>query len=182
MNLLHCLKKLMWNLITANFHGKNDDTILGTYGQIVHPRNIVIRNTNYTTTMSDSQVLLGLASYITLSHTTLKLMGSVNFYNVITRISIISLTDNSTVIISGTVNFTYNHVRQLISIYFNNIQYIIIKENSVLNISHNKASSLFSITLPTTKYPYPFCFFQYSSSTSKAIMEMRNISIKFYNN
>ena len=95
----------------CKFHGKNDDTILGTYGQIVHPRNIVIRNTNYTTTMSDSRVLLGLASYITLSHTTLKLMGSVNFYNVITRISIISLTDNSTVIISGTVNFTYNHVR-----------------------------------------------------------------------
>ena len=167
----------------CKFHGKSDNRILGTYGKLAHPRNIVIRNTNYTTTMSDSRVFLSLASYISLSHTTLKLMGSVNFYNVITRRSIISLTDNSTVIISGTVNFSYNHVRQLINFDFNNIQYIIIKENSVLNISHNEVWSLFSTNLPTTKYPYPFCFFQYfTSSTSKAIMEMRNISIKFYNN
>ena len=180
--LITLFEKINVEFNNCKFHGKNDDTILGTYGQIAHPRNIVIRNTNYTTTMSDSQVLLGLASYISLSHTTLKLMGSVNFYNVITRRSIISINKNSTVIISGTVNFTYNHVGQLISIDFNNMQYIIIKENSVLNISHNKASSLFSTTLPTTKYPYPFCFFQYSSSINKAIMEMRNISIKFYNN
>ena len=185
--LIKLSEKINVEFNNCDFHGKSDDRILGTHGKLAHPRNIVIRNTSYTTTMSDthhSQVVLSLASYISLSHTTLKLMGSVNFYNIIIPRSIIALTDNSTVIISGTVNFSYNLVRQLINFdFFNNIQYIIIKENSILNINHNEVSSLFITNLPTTKYPYPFCFFQYfTSSTSKAIIEMKNISIKFYNN
>ena len=168
----------------CKFHSKNDDRVLGTYGKIVNPRSIVIQNTNFTTTMSNSHVVLGLSSYIYLSYTTLKLMGLVNFYNVITRRSIISLVDNSTIVISGTVNFSYNHVPQLISFDFNNVKYIIMKENSVLNISNNKASwPLFSIGLPKTKYPYPFCFFQYlTSSTFETTMQMRNFLIIFYDN
>ena len=181
--LIKLFERINVEFHNCKFHSKNDHTVLGTYGKRTNPRNIVIRNTNYTTAMSDSRVILGLTSYIALTHTTLKLMGSVNFYNVITRRSIISLTDNSTIIISGSVNFSYNHVRQLISFDFNNIQYIIIKENSVLNISHNEAWSLFSTSLPTTKYPYPFCFFQYfTGPTSKVTLEMRNFVIKFYNN
>ena len=167
----------------CKFHSKNDNRILGAHGKIVNQRNIVIRNTNFTTTMSDNRVVLGLASYISLSHTTLKLMGLVNFHNVIIRRSIISLGDNSTITISGTVNFSYNHVRHLINLDFNNVQYIIMKENSILNISKNKVWSLFSTALPKTKYPYPFCFFQYfTSSTFETTMEMGNFLIIFHDN
>ena len=82
--------------------------------------------------MLDSHVALNLASYILLSHTTLKLMGLVNFYNVIIQGSIISLVD---IRISGTVTFSYNNVHQLISFDFNDVKYIIMKENCQLTIN-----------------------------------------------
>ena len=171
---------------SCKFHGKNDIRILGTYEKLINSRNIVIQDTNFTTTgtISESHEILGLASYISLSHTTLKLLGLVNFYNVTIQRSIISLVDNSIIIISGTVNFSYNDVHQLISFDFNDVKYIIMNENSIFNISNNKASwPLFSTDLPKTKYPYPFCFFQYfTSSTFETTMEMRNFLIIFRDN
>ena len=62
--------------------------------------------------------------------------------------SIISLTENSTIIISGTVKFLYNHVVTIIELYDNNIQYVIIIQNSSLEISHNKVQILFKTGLP----------------------------------
>ena len=116
------------------------------------------------------------------------LMDSVSFHNITTfsntnRYNIISLKENSKIIIFGTVKFLHNHVPVLIDFYDNNIKYIVIKENGTLIISHNKVWSLFCTKLPTTKYPYPFCLFQYfTSSTSNVRMEKRNFLIKFHNN
>ena len=152
---------------------------------------VVIRNTNYTNITSDSwlvrpPVSLDLNCFMLLSHTILTLLDSVNFCdNNIVYYSIISLKGNSTIVILSTVKFSHNHVYVLISLYNNNnnIQYIKIKEISILNISHNKVKSLFDTNLPVTKYPIPFCFFQYcTNSTSKLRMEKRNFLIRFHNN
>ena len=169
----------------CTFHGNNDDEIVQAYGQDMNPANLVIRNTNYTTTTPwpGNHIFSNSMGYILLTHATLKIIDSVSFQNIIGFRSIISLKGNSTIIIFGTVIFSHNHERVLIDLHFNNIQYIIIKENSILNISHNKVLSLFDTNLPTTKHPYPLCFFQYSNSTTNEVsVEKRKFLIRFYNN
>ena len=64
-------------------------------------------------------------------------MDSVNFHCIATFSSILFLKLNSTIIISGTIKFSDNYVDTLIDTYYNNKQYIIMKEGSILNISHN---------------------------------------------
>ena len=175
---LHGFIKLEFN--NCNFH---QNTILQTQGTKVNPINVVIKNSNYTTTMSN-MTSQHTRFIILLSHTTLALMNSVSFHNIMDFNSIIALTGNSTIIITGTVKFSRNHVDALMD-FHNNKKYIIIKENSILNISHNVVKSLFNTNLPMSKYPYPFCFYQYfakSTSQSKVKMEKSNFTIIFYNN
>ena len=164
----------------CDFYGNNENQILETYGHKINLIYVVIRNTVYTADHT--------SSILSLSYTTLILMDSVSFHNITTFsdtliYNIISLKGNSKIIISGTVKFSHNHVPVLIDFYENNIKYIVIKENGTLIISHNKVWSLFCTELPTTKYPYPFCLFQYfASSTSNVRMEKRNFLIRFHNN
>ena len=82
-------------------------------------------------------------SLIKLSHINLHLEGSVVFSNITSPHSIISLKGNSRVIISGSVDFSYNKVHELINFHENEIKYVIMKENSVINIAHNKVWELF---------------------------------------
>ena len=164
----------------CDFYGNNENQILETYGHKLNSINLVIRNTVFT---ADH-----ISSIFSLSYTTLILADSVSFHNITTFINtnsynIISLEGNSKIIISGTVKFLYNHVPVLIDFYKNNIKYIVINENGTLVISHNKVWSFFCTNLPTTKYPYPFCIFQYfTNSISKLRMEKRNFLIRFHNN
>ena len=161
----------------CDFHAFKENTILQAYGEEGNQINVVIRNTNYTATTSSIE------NFFSLSYTTLILVDSVNFHYITTFRSIIFLKLNSTIIISGTVIFSHNLVHALIDLHENNIQYIIIKENSILNIHHNEVSSHFRTNLPTTKYPYHFCFFQYFSLISKLRKtEKRSFLIRFYNN
>ena len=96
--------------------------------------------------------------------------------------SVIYLKGNSTLIIHGIVEFSLNNVDNLVH-FHDSIQYIIINENSILNITSNKVRSLFGTNLLVTKYPYPFCFFQYfTSSTNEVRMENRQFLIQFYKN
>ena len=123
-------------------------------------------------------------SFITLSHTNLQLEGSVVFSNITTH-SIISLKGSSTVIISGSVKFSYNHVHELINFYENDTKYITMNKNSVINITNTEVWKLFAIKPTIERYPYPYCFFQYfsnSTSDSKVTVENRNFLITFYNN
>ena len=123
-------------------------------------------------------------SFISLLHTTLLLKDLVVFCNISTPNSIISLEGNSIITISGAVQFSHNQVHNLISFY-DYIKCIIIKENSIININHNKVWFLFVTKSIATKYPYPFCLFQYfrnSTSDPVVTMENRSFLISFYNN
>ena len=186
--LIKLYKSIAIEIHNCNFHGKNSANILKTFGKNVNPINVVIRNTNYTNIIyyrwaarhapaDDSNC------FILFSHTTLTLVDSVNFYNNNAHYyNLICLEGNSTVLISGTVKFLHNTVKVLINFYNNNKQYIKIKENSVLNIGHNNVNP-FGIDQPITKYPVPFCLFQYyTNSTSKVRMENKIFLIRFYNN
>ena len=89
---------------------------------------------------------------------------------------------NSTIIFSGSVEFSYNQGQNLINFYNSDRKYIIIIENSFINFINNDVQSLFAINLIMTKYPYPFCFFQYYSNSTNKISEIRNFLIRFHNN
>ena len=168
----------------CSFHN-SEVIILQTMGKELNPVNAIIKNSNYSNTdMKTRAISESFNSFISLSHTTLILVDSVSFYNITNFDNIISLTGNSAVIISrsGTVKFSHNHVDVLIDIYDNNIQYIIIKENSILNISDNKVMVFFQTKRPII-FPYPFCFFQYFTILmSEVKMKKRNFLIRFYNN
>ena len=58
------------------------------------------------------------------------------------------------------------------------------KEGSVLNISHNVLAIPFRNNLPTVKYPFPLCYFQYfTSSTSKVRrIKKRSFLIRLHKN
>ena len=155
-----------------------------------NPVTIVIKNTtfSYYTTKTTNPYqdwfdadMLDL-SFIYLSNSLILLETLVVFNNITTPNGIISLNENSTIIISGSVEFSRNVGQSLINFYDNNIEYIVMKENSVITINHNAVWSLFAIK-HTARYRYPFCIFQYfSNNTSPATMDNRNFLIKFYNN
>ena len=122
------------------------------------------------------------SSFITLSNTTLLLQGSVIFSNITTLHSIISLKGNSTVIISGEVEFSHNRAHDLINFYDNERKYIIMKEYSVINVTNNDVWSLFSTSSTAARYPYPFCLFQYFSTNESGMTMKIKFLIKFYEN
>ena len=170
------------DISNCNFHGNSGDRLLQAHGSKVRPTTLVIRNTNYTTT-TVSRIASDQGRFILLSSATLILKGLVRFFNITTFKSIISLVENSSIIISGKVIFLRNHVRILIHMHNNSIQYIIIKEDSILNITHNDIWLYFGTNIPKTIYPYPYCFYQYfaSSKNMKAI-ESRKFLIRFASN
>ena len=120
-------------------------------------------------------------NFITLSHTTLLLEDSVVFSNITTPSSVISLKGNSTIIISGSVEFSHNHAHDLINFYDNERKYIIMKECSIINISNNNVQSLFTTSPTLAKYPYPDCLFQYFSNSANTLQK-RKFLIKFNTN
>ena len=152
---------------------------------------VVIKNTSFTLysiakRFSGSDITYT-TSFITLSHTNLQLEGLVVFRNITTPHSIISLNGNSRVIISGSAEFSHNNVHELINFYENDIKYITMRENSVINIANNEVWKLFAIKPIMERYPYPYCLFQYSSNStiiidSKMTVKNRNFLIRFYNN
>ena len=167
----------------CDFHANNEETILHAYGEKINQINVIIRNTNYVYTATRSLNPVYGKPLMSLSYTTLTLMDSVNFHCIATFSSIFFLKLNSTIIISGTIEFSYNKVDTLIDMYSNNAQYIIMKEGSVLNISHNVLAIPFRNNLPTVKYPFPLCYFQYfTSSTSKVRIKKRSFLIRLHNN
>ena len=163
--------------INCNFHD-NGENILQISGQSTLA-NIIIKNTNYSATAS-----IHYESLISLLHATLTIKDSVNFYNITGFTSIIDLEESSTIIISGTVKFLYLNVDILIDFHKNykHLHYIIIKENSILNISHNTVQGFF-YTGQYKIYPQPYCIFQYLTQlTSKAKLNKKNFQITFYDN
>ena len=181
-------------LNNCNFHiyGIQIAAILETYNRnaTTITTHVIIKNTSFTLyNIGDGMDLtssdLTTTSFITLSHTILQMEGSVVFSNITTPRSIISLRGNSQVFISGLVDFAHNNVHEFINFYENDIKYVIMKENSVMNIIHNEVQKLFATKPTREKFPYPFCFFQYfnnSVSSSKVTAENRNYLVKFYNN
>ena len=148
---------------------------------------VLIKNTNFTyyTCYHDRGSIPEMPftrSFIVLLHTNLQIEGSVVFINIITPHSIISLKQNSSITITGSVEFSNNDVNELINFYENNIKYIIMKENSAINIIHNNVQTLFATKSTMERYPYPFCLFQYFTSDSRVIVEDKNFLIRFYNN
>ena len=112
------------------------------------------------------------SNLFTLSHTILLLEDLVVFGNITTPHSIISLKGNSRVIISGLVEFSNNHVNDLINFYNNSRKYIIVKENSIINVTNNVARSLFATSPTITRYPYSLCLFQYLNSNGNSTIKM----------
>ena len=167
----------------CDFHDNSEEQILSqTAVKNLSQTYVIIKNTNFTGVTGPR---LFNNNFISLSHAKLIFIGSVNINNIATFFFIISLMGNSTITISGIVNFSHNHVPMLINFCGKKVKYIIIKENSLLNIDNNEIRSFFDTNVPTTKYIYPFCLFQYfASSTVKEVilMEKRNFLIRFNNN
>ena len=169
-------------IINCNFHINNGDRLLQAYGSKVRPVNVLIRDTNFTT-ITVSRVTSDQGKFILLSSASLIFKDSVSFYNITTFKSIIFLGENSSIIISGNVKFLHNHVRILIDMHNNSIQYMIIKQDSVLNITQNDIWSHVHTNLPKAIYPYPFCFYQYfASSPSAQATESSKFLIMFNSN
>ena len=181
-------------LNNCNFHiyGIQIAAILETYNRnaTTITTHVIIKNTSFTlynigNVMDLTSLDLITTSFITLSHTISQMEGSIVFSNITTSCSIISLRGNSQVFISGLVDFAHNNVHEFINFYENDIKYVIMKENSVMNIIHNEVQKLFATKPTREKFPYPFCFFQYfnnSVSSSKVTAENRKYLVKFYNN
>ena len=180
--ILH--KSITVEFNTCNFHSITNEQILQAHGENVNSINVFFKNTNYTATLS-YLFPFPFNGLISLSDSTLTLVDSVNFHNIAAQpYNVISLEGNSTIIISGTMKFSHNDVNALIDFNKNSKQYIIIKKNTILNIGYNVVKRLFNFNLPTTKYPYPFCFFQYFGlkSSNKETKASSNFLIKFNNN
>ena len=91
----------------------------------------------------------------------LLLEGMVIFQNITNYGSIIELMHYSTIIIHGRIEFSNNSASQLIQFNYE-IQYIKIKEPSIISIHHNKVCNYFVKDL--CKKTHPFCIFQYFSN------------------
>ena len=173
-------------------------TVLQITGTEENPANVIIINTNfiysatlrydsgptYSTRIRRQTGFLMVLNFISLSHTTLTLVSSVNFNNIsdFGLNSIIGLEGNSTITISGAVNFSYNNVTVLIDLHESNVnlQYIMIQENSILNISHNEITSFFNTSI-TKMHTRHFCIFQYFTIlTSKVKLIKHNFAIILY--
>ena len=180
------------------FHANSEREIqiLQTNGNSrIYSENVVIKNTTFlyyyfSKIMSNptNEIQLDYSnldlSFIHLSNSTLTLEDSVVLTNISTLYSVISLKGNSTIVISGSVEFSHNRARELINFNDNDIKYIVLKENTVINVTDNHVQSLFGTKQARVKYPYPFCLFQYFSTDNVSIAstEKRNFLITFHNN
>ena len=191
---LYLSVRLKFDNCNFNAESVHEAQVLQTHGSSsTYPATVVIKNTTFSYIYFHAETLyqpenwfhantLDL-SLIYLSNYTLILEDSVVFSNIKTLNSIISLKDNSTIIISGSIEFSHNVGQNLINFYDNNIEYIIMKENSVINTTYNEVRLLFATKLMLARYPYPFCLFQYfSNNTSMISLEKRSFMIRFYNN
>ena len=192
-SLIEVRSSVKLELNNCNFYAHRIQT-----GTILHMHNsnsatyayVIIKNTSFTfytfgSTLFRTSDLPFTISFIILSYTNLQMEDSVIFSNITSPYNIISLKGNSRVIISGSVDFSYNKVHKLINFHENEIKYVIMKENSVIDIAHNEVWELFATKPTKERYPYPFCLFQYfsnSTSDSKVTVENRNYLIRFYNN
>ena len=186
-SLIKIYSNVKMKIINCIFVTKSPQTagiILTHYSMYTANTHVIIKNTSFIIhTISEMHGRSFSTSLITLTHTKLLLEDSVVFSNITTPHSIISLTGNSAIIISGSVGFSHNHVHDLINFYDNNRKYIIMKENSVINVFNNNATSLFVTQSTLARYPYPFCLFQYfSNNTSTLTLNKRKFLIRFYNN
>ena len=169
-----------------------DGQVLQANGSSTNPATVVIDNTTFSYYISktinpyqnwfDTDVLD--LSFMVSLNSTLIFKNLVIFRKISTYKSVISLKGNSSIIILGSVEFSYNVGEDLINFYENNKKYIIMKENSIFNISHNEVSSLFPNKPVVAKYPYPVCLFQYFSNhnTSTVPTDKRNFLIRFCDN
>ena len=172
------------NITIANSTFYNNVQVLRTYSKTASAVNVTIENTNFTCATCRDQC----KDFIKLSHSNLLITGQVTFDSINNYYShsIISLAENSTITVYGELIFTRNHARNLISLENNFDQYMIIKENTVINISQNQVCTLFATNIQNLKsFYFPYCFFQYLSSktiTKLEDIENRNFSIIFHNN
>ena len=173
-------------------NSEHEAQIVQAHGSGTNPATVVIKNTTfsyYTTETTNPYQnwfdadMLDL-SFIYLSNSILLLETPVVFNNITTPNGIISLKGNSTIIVSGSVEFSHNVGQDLINFYNNSIKYIIMKENSVINITYNDVWLFFATKRTGTRYQYPFCLFQYFSNNSASLVTInkRNFLIRFYNN
>ena len=146
----------------------NNSRILLMYGKLKEDTNVIIQNTTFTNVSLTSSLC---NSFIELRNVKLFLGGSIAFTNIICNVSIISLMQYSTISIYGLLNISNNRVYCFIHFGGNTDQYMIIKENTYINISHNKVWTLFNIkpfrAYDNKPFPYPYCFFQYFSNKSQ---------------
>ena len=169
---------------------EKDGQVLQAHGSSINPATVVINNTTFSYYTSQRinpyQNWFGTdtfdLSFIVLSNCVLIFENSVTFRKIATLKSIISLKGNSTIVIFGSVEFSYNNGEDLINFYENNKKYMIMQENSTLNIGHNEVWSLFPTKHIVAKYPYSLCLFQYFSNRSVVPTEKRKFLIRFYNN
>jgi len=152
---LYSYINLQLNHCNVFSHSTKSRTIVQTYNsnkdsvitQVLFKNTTFIFSKFYSTAFYTTPDLAFIRSFIILSHANLKIEDSVVFSNITTPQSIISLKDNSSITITGSVEFSYNHVNELISFYDNNIKYVIIKENSVINIINNKVQTFLLLNL-----------------------------------
>ena len=188
---VHSHVKMELNNCNFHIYGIQTVIILETYNRnaTTVTTQVVIKNTSFTLYTIDNTlecVSSGrtfTTSFITLSHTNLQMEDSVVFSNITTSHSITSLKGKSIISISGSVEFSYNNVHELINFYESDTKYLTMNENSVINITNNEVWKLFAIKPTTERYPYPYCFFQYfSNSASDSKVTVENFLITFYNN
>ena len=189
---LHLNVRLEFENCRFYANSEHEAQIVQAHGSGTNPATVVIKNTTfsyYTTETTNpyqnwfNADMLDL-SFIYLSNSILLLETSVFFNNITTPNGIISLKGNSTIIVSGSVEFSHNIGQDLINFYNNSIKYIIMKENSVINITYNDVWLFFATKRTGTRYQYPFCLFQYFSNNSASLVtiDKRNFLIRFYNN
>ena len=171
-----------------NAYSDNDIQAMQAHGSSANPTTVVIKNTTFSYYTNNTFPYLPHddtldLSFIYLSNSILLLEDTAVFNSITNPNSIISLKGNSTIIISGSVEFSHNHAHDLICFYNNDRKYILMKEYSVINITSNDVQLLFLTNPTVTKYPYQYCLFQYFSNyTSTVTMKKRNFSYTFYNN
>ena len=126
-------------------------------------------------------------SFIEVKNSKLHLNGSVTFDDISCKHSVISLIEHSTIIIYGLVTILNNHANSLICFSNSTNQYMIIRENTNINISQNQVCLLFNIKKfranENKPFLYPYCFFQYfKNKLLTENFQQRNFSITLYEN
>ena len=193
-SLIRLYLNVRLELNNCYFHANNEEEVqvLHVHSNSTNPTNVLIKNTTFSYYTSKTNPYKhwidddGASdfSFMYLVNSTLVLDDVVVFNRITTPHNIISLRGNSTIIITGYVEFSQNLAQGLINFYDNDRKYIIMKEYSINNISNNDVQLLFATSPTAERYPYSFCLFQYFNSnyTNLVTSEKRNFSITFCNN